>query len=180
MAVSKEFMDAVNSNDVLSVRLLLKNSLILDSTGQSFDEMFSLAKNQMEDLIVEHDGETFKGREEWNRDYYNEQTVKIVNNFSEERIGLLKEMAKVLFASNDDQVTKNLSKDKQLDVAMSTRGSNEGSGDAKTLKKIIGAGVAVAGLGLLIGGLIVEEAPVAIPIIGGVAIGVGAYLFFRK
>ncbi|SCW50952.1 hypothetical protein SAMN02910400_01061 [Lachnospiraceae bacterium C10] len=180
MAVSKEFMDAVNSNDALSVRLLLKNSLILDSTGKSFDEMLSVAKNQMEDLIVEHDGESFKGREDWNKDYYNEQTVKIVNNFSEERIGLLKEMAKVLFASNDDQLSKNVSKNEQLDAQMSAGDLNEGAGDAKTLNKIIGAGVAVAGLGLLIGGLIVEDATVAIPIIGGATIGVGVYLFFRK
>ena len=36
------------------------------------------------------------------------------------------------------------------------------------------------GAGLLIGGLIIADAPIEVPIIGGVAIGVGVYLFFRK
>ena len=51
----------------------------------------------MPDFYVDHDGEQLNfNKSDWNVNYLNKQMVIVVNNFSRERINLLKEMVKVV------------------------------------------------------------------------------------
>ena len=173
MAVSKELIEAVESNDILGVRLILKNSLILDPSGNSFSEMLEYTSSKISDLFVTHDGELFKDKNEWNKDYYNEQTVKVVNNFSVERVELLKNMAKMLF-DNSNEVKKDIiytSDDYKQDGRI--------KGESVSKIKIAGGIVAAVGAGTIIYG-IVAEAPIIVPVIGGAAIVAGAFMIIKK
>lgn len=173
MAISKEFVDAVDSDDLLSVRLLMKNSLILDPSGASFSEMQDYANGRMSDLFAEHDGEIFKQQDEWDKNYFNEQTVKVVNNFSKERVDLLKSIVKRLYSDKSSETAKRNSLGDN--AANFSNMNSEISGT-----KIAGGAVALVGAGLLIGGLVVTDAPMVVPIIGGAAMVAGAALFLKK
>lgn len=52
----------------------------------------------MKNLYDEHDGEKLKlDADSWNTDYMDSQMVKAVNNFSKERVDLLKRMVRYIY-----------------------------------------------------------------------------------
>ncbi|QIG36253.1 hypothetical protein IBB3154_0762 [Ligilactobacillus salivarius] len=115
MTLTTEFRDAVQNKNVISVKIMLKDSLLLN--GENFKEMLEYAKEQIPSLIDEHDGEIFKPETEWDEDYLNEQLVVLVNNFSEERIKLLQSIIHKLYGkqtTNEADLTKSLSTDREL------------------------------------------------------------------
>ncbi len=96
MAVTKVFQEAVKSGDVMGVRIMLKDILLLDLTFNDFNEMLDYARN-MPGLFDEHDGKEFiLDPTEWNDDYMNKQMVQIIGNFSHERLEHLKKVVEYL------------------------------------------------------------------------------------
>ena len=75
MALSDDFKEAVLQNKKTKVRIMMKDSLLMDSTGATFDEMANYAAKP--GFMDEHDGEVFKPSAEWNEDYLNEQMVAV-------------------------------------------------------------------------------------------------------
>ncbi len=173
MALSEEFKEAVEQNKKTRVRIMLKDSLLVDSSCTEFDEMFRFAQSSMPDIMDSHDGESFKTPEQWNEDYLNDQMVAVVNNFSKERVDLLKKMVKKLY---DEPVKASIPKEKSVQhhTYSNTAKSNGGSSAV-----LVGGIVAGVGAVALIGGL-ATDAPVAVPIVGGVAIGVGAFIILKN
>ena len=98
--INEDFKNAVMSKDIDSVRIMLKDSLLLDPTGKLFNELFSLANTSLSNNLLEkHDGENFVlDKSKWTKDYLNEEMVKLIYNFSPERIDLLKSMCKEIYA----------------------------------------------------------------------------------
>jgi len=90
MDLPSSFYDAVTQKDTLSVRIMMKDALLVDYTGRSFDAMSKHAASRLPDLYDSHNGEVFKDKSEWNDDYMNRQMVRVVDNFSRERIDHLK------------------------------------------------------------------------------------------
>ena len=86
MALTSEFKDAVQNQNKVRVRIMLKDSLLIDPSGDDFQQMLDYAKVQMPSLMDEHNGEVFKTAEQWDETYLNEQMVAVVNNFSEDRL----------------------------------------------------------------------------------------------
>ena len=69
MAISKQYQQAVDEHDVIMVRIMLKDSLVLDPTCRSFTEMENYARSRLDDLYQIHDGEVLiKDRSQWNKD----------------------------------------------------------------------------------------------------------------
>lgn len=93
----KEFTAAVEQGRLTLVRIMLKDSLLLDPSGRSFAQMLYYAKPRLPALLVDHDGEVFKPVSEWGEDYLNEEMVKVVDNFSSQRLGLLCQMTRALY-----------------------------------------------------------------------------------
>ena len=70
MAITSEFMEAVNNGNRTRVRIMLKDIMLVDPTMAKFDEMLKYASSKMNDLYDEHDDETLKyDRTEWNEAY---------------------------------------------------------------------------------------------------------------
>ena len=90
MDLPSSFYDAVTQKDTLSVRIMMKDALLVDYTGRSFDAMSKHAASRLPDLYDSHNGEVFKDKSEWNDDYMDRQMVRVVDNFSRERIAHLK------------------------------------------------------------------------------------------
>lgn len=98
MKFTKEFTDAVEQKNRLRVRIMLKDAFLLDKTGDTFDKMEQYAAERMPELYEAHDEEILLNQpEQWTIDYFNDQIVKVVGNFSRERVALLKKMATALF-----------------------------------------------------------------------------------
>lgn len=98
MKFTKEFTDAVEQKNRLRIRIMLKDAFLLDETGNTFDMMEHYAVERVPDLYEEHDGESLLNQpEQWTSGYFNDQMVKVVGNFSRERVTLLKKMAVALF-----------------------------------------------------------------------------------
>lgn len=105
MAITNEFMDAVQSGNMMRVRIMLKDSLLIDPTAAQFDEMELHAAEKMGNIYTEHDGEKLDfDVSAWNEDYLNRQMVTAVNSFSKERIALLKGMARYLYKNKADKI----------------------------------------------------------------------------
>lgn len=103
MKFTKEFTDAVEQKNRLRVRIMLKDAFLLDKTGDTFDKMEQYAAERVPELYEAHDEEILlKLPEQWTIDYFNDQMVKVVGNFSRERVALLKKMAAALFGEKTE------------------------------------------------------------------------------
>ena len=160
MAITNEFMEAVQSGKMMRVRIMLKDSLLVDPTAAQFDEMERYATEKMGNIYTDHDGEVLNFYvSSWNEDYLNQQMVTVVNCFSKERIDLLKSMVRFLYKEKANKIRTE---------------TNHAPYQSHITQKQIGVGVtavgavsAVAGICtshavLTIGGVIVAAAGIAL------------------
>lgn len=88
--ISREFLENIESGDLMTVRSALLDDLIIDRTFKTFDEDFRAANERLE-LLVPFDGEPLEtDSEKWDKEYLNQQKVALMVNFSEKRIAHLK------------------------------------------------------------------------------------------
>lgn len=161
MAITNEFKNAVTQNDVRLVRIMMKDSMVVNPTFTEFDQMMSLAKN-MNDLFDTHDGEALNyDMSDWTKDYMDEQMVRVVYNFSKERLDLLKSICKQLFMHRATTIASERTSEFKTSTQLS--------------RKQIGAGVAVAGVAVTVTGVALSQ-PLLIGA-GVVAFVVGGVMF---
>ena len=105
-SLTEAFRDAVKNKKVRLVRIMMKDSLLIDRSFHDFDDMASAAKN-LQGLYDKHDGKSFKPENEWDIDYMNMLMVEVVLNFSHERIEHIKKVITKLYkdkgASSQDK-----------------------------------------------------------------------------
>lgn len=131
MAITNEFREAVELGKKVRVRIMLKDSMLVDVTMRQFDEMLDYALVNISDLYDEHDEEELKySSSEWNEAYLNSQMVSVVSNFSKERVDLLKNIVKFLYRDKDNCIIgAEVSTDKpiitrnQVGIGMTTVGA---------------------------------------------------------
>lgn len=144
MAISSEFKNAVSQNKLIRVRIILKDNMVIDPTLKGFDEMVRYAENNIPNLYDEHDGEKLDyDMAAWTKNYMDEQMVIAVNNFSKERIELLKKIVKKVYGVR----VKNI-KEKRI---------NENSASVYITKKQVGKGLAMGGTAVAVVGIVVAE-----------------------
>lgn len=97
MKLSDAFYNAVNNRDIIQIRMMMDDSLLIDRTFERFDAMESAAKN-IEGLYDKHDGKQFiLDKSLWNKDYMSTLMVEVIDNFSHERIAHLKDVVRYLY-----------------------------------------------------------------------------------
>lgn len=96
MTVTKAFNDAVNSGNVLRVRIMMKDSFLVDPSFTEFKEMETVAA-RMKGLYECYDGIAFEeNKDKWDESYMDKQMVKLISNFSHERISHVKNVVRYL------------------------------------------------------------------------------------
>ena len=159
MALTKEFIDAVDNGKKTRVRIMLKDIMLVDPSLKKFNEMLAYAEKNLLDLYDEHNGEDLiYNSSMWDEDYMNQQMVSVVNNFSRERIELLKKIVKKMYSY---KIYADLGSDNN------TSSSGYKQKNSLTTVQVTGGVIAVAGAGALIGGIVSSSA--AIAIMGGIA-----------
>ena len=172
MAVTRAFIEAVNTGDVLSVRIMIKNSLLVDPTFVEVLEMEKVSLN-MDGLYDEYDGVEFiHDKTLWNEDYMNDLMVQIIYNFSHERLEHLKEVVRYLEKSEIASVDVCQSSAKQEAKKQSPRRlsyEEQKTYDKKNgtyLGAKVGAGAVV---GAVIGGIAAYA--IGVTMVGGAVVG---------
>lgn len=178
MALTKSFYEAVSKGNVLRIRIMMKDSLLVDPTFREFAEMEKEAAS-IKGLYDEHDGSAFNNNKEtWNDEYMNILMVQVIENFSHERIKHLKDVVRYLrpvkenikttqsssnikYSSNKNE--DNL-KNKQKISYQEQKRRDQRNGSYRGIK--IGVSAVV---GATIGGVVASAAEVTI--FGGMAIG---------
>jgi hypothetical protein len=132
--MDSDFTEAVETGNRRMVRIKLGNIITIDPTLKSFREMLKYAEKYMPDLWDIHHGELCLNGNEWTKDYYTEQQSELCFNFSHERIELLCEMAKKLYAERINTIN--------------TERSMDGSNENQTVKDILADFIKFIGDGL--------------------------------
>ena len=170
MAIPKEFIKAIEEQDNLKMRIMLKNSMLLDPTLEMFNEMLAYAEKKVTNLYDEHDGETLLNDENnWTKDYLDEQLFSVVTNFSKVRIGLIKKMIKKLYLPKTESVQN---KQKRYNG----RKINSSCNKRVISKRDIGTGLIVVGGVAFVAGVLIPKTVLTIAGVGAVAVGAGLVL----
>ena len=115
--VTSKFKEVVNCNDVVGIKSALYTIILSDpffSSGKFDDALEYVVDKKGKEFFDEHDGEVFLAESEWNEEYYNDVLSRLSDNFSEERVEKVKEIAKKIncykksdYKSIDISKTKN-------------------------------------------------------------------------
>jgi len=96
MAITDVFKSAVSTGDIRGIRIMMKDSLLVDTTFDEFNKMNNLARN-VNGLYEAHDGRDInKDISAWNDGYMNKLMVQVVGNFSHERVDHLMQVVRHL------------------------------------------------------------------------------------
>lgn len=165
MAVSSEFREAVESGKMMRVRIMLKDIMLVEPSMNQFDEMLTYALSNMSNLYDKHDGEKLEyDRSQWSEAYLNKQMVTVVNNFSKERVELLRNMVRYIYR---DRVERMSSSSEYQSKATITR-TQAGIGVTATGAVVAAVGICAHQGVLIAGGVVIA------------AVGVGMILTDRE
>lgn len=176
MAVSQEFQTALDNKDIMTVHIMLKDSLVVDPTFTEFGEMLKLAEQSLDSLYDKHDGEKLiNDSQQWDKDYMDIQMVKAIRNFSRERIELLKNICAYLYET--ERASKPIiiepQKPKSGPRTNSKKNNYESSTSARNRKDgehLIIGGAVLIGVGILTEVTLITVAGVAAVVGGGIMI----------
>lgn len=158
----QEFIDAVNSKDYDLVKIMLCNSLLVDPSGSNFDSMFNYAKKNLSGLVESFDGGVLNNDTSyWNKDYLDEQLLKLEDNFSLERIEFVKLLCATILNNKMLKIDEEKRREKYKD------GIN---------KQQVGSVVATAGVITTVAGVVLSK-PIIVGI-GVTAIVIGGVLYY--
>ena len=101
MAVTDNFKQAVINKEIRRVRIMMKDSLLVDPSFTDLSVMKKIA-NDVIGLYDEHDGaELDYDKSNWTNEYMDKLMVQVVGNFSHERVDHLKQVVRYLIPDYD-------------------------------------------------------------------------------
>ena len=120
MKIDIEFQDAVNNNDINLVRMMLKDSIMIDPTLDMYRVLSSYAEaNLSMPLYEKYDGIAFADESDWNKDYFNQEMINLIDNFSKERIIHLEKVCKKIYSgcvNKKEKINNRKKYTKKIDV----------------------------------------------------------------
>lgn len=135
MAISSEYAQAVRDNNKLRVRIMLKDSLLIDKSFRLFEEMQEYALAQGVNPWVGVDIPLERTEKPWTEDTMNYELTALVNDFTKEHVSYIKEIIADLYKSDIAFPEKHYTYDVQANqqkaqttVIRSTNNDQVGSG----------------------------------------------------
>lgn len=176
MKLPNAFIEAVNDKNIRSIRIMMKNSLLVDTTFKEFNEMERMVSG-LQEVYVPHDGqELITDKSQWNEDYISRVMAQVIGNFSHERVNHLKEVVRYLRPPVKQPDTTNSEKLNGMAVGngktdyQRQKAKDQANGNYRPQKIAVGAGIgAAAGAAVMA----LASGPVVLGAIGGAAIGAG-------
>lgn len=172
MALTNAFHEAVQSGNVRDIRIMMKNSMLIDPTFEEL-RLMEQAASSMPGLYDAHNNKALcTDPSSWDDDYMNKEMVELMFNFSHERLDHLKEVVRYLRpvaqkASQKPHVTKPTRPSPRPSSYEEEKRRNQERGDF--IRSEVGIG-AVAGA-VVGAGIAVIAGATAVGIAGGAAAG---------
>lgn len=181
MSISKELLDAVNNNDIVMVKIILQNSMLLDPSFASYDEELAFALKHFPNLYDSHDGTAFKSDSAmWTKNYLDELMTDLTLNFSRERVSHIRKVCRHIYGSTINNQRRQ-SRPESSDEGNRSGGhygrpsgtNNRHEKDSNSRQ--IGTGLVVGGAAAAVVGIAISEAVVigagvAAAVVGGIMI----------
>ena len=95
MALTKEFVEAVTNKNLLRIKIMLKDSLLVDTSFNQFNEMLNYAEPRVDGLWISND-EDDEELSDMSNDL-NSILAGLVNNFSKRRVSHLMGMINKMY-----------------------------------------------------------------------------------
>lgn len=111
MGIPNKLIEHINKKDILSIRIMLKDRITLDPTFKEFYEIDNYIKENHSDIYIKiyekYDEKEFeKDPTKWDKDYLNKECVRLVINFSKERVNHLRKVCKVVYKERIDSINQ--------------------------------------------------------------------------
>ena len=97
MAISNEFAQAVNNKNILRIRIMLKDSLLVDKSFSLFDEMQEYAIRQGASPWIESEDHMVVQTGPWSEDDMNYELTALINDFTKEHVNYVKTIISSLY-----------------------------------------------------------------------------------
>lgn len=156
--MDKAFIEAINANDIKLVRLQLANQLLVDPRGDTFSEMLKYAIEKCDNLFEENKPSNYdispdKGT--WTKEILFKAKSDLRDNFSEEKLALLSEIAMHVGKEKAERINKEEIQEEEISRKKQEI-ENKGYKDS-TLYKNKGRIVTASGAILVITGLCIGK-----------------------
>lgn len=180
MSLTNTFKEAVNSGNIQRIRIMMKNSLLVDPTFREFKEMEN-ATASVKGLYDIHDGKKFEmNKGNWDDNYMNKQMAQVVSNFSHERIDHIKDVVCYLrpvdkITPSHNETRNSNSKNIKTTISYKEQKRRDQESGRYLGAKIATGAVAGAVVGSVVGsavGVTVATGAVAGAVVGGVAVSI--------
>ena len=163
--ISSIFKEKVKNNNILAIKIMLKDSMLVDKSLKTFYKLEAYAKENLKSLYDAHDGEVLNNDSfYWTESYLDKQMLRVIDNFSIERVELLKKIIKYIYRESSNINLNNQNSNKNLKFIKSK---------PKFSKRSIGTVLVIAGSVLSLAGLISSK---KLLIAGVITIGAGVII----
>lgn len=169
MALNDDFIKAVSDKRMWAVYQRLSDIMPIDPSLKTQDEMLKYAEENLTELYQPHDGEVLNtDSAKWTKEYYDDEKYRLENNFSRERLSLLRDMTKYRYA---DTIKYRADQERE-------RQHKEHSHQQVKIARSVGGGVAVAGtvaagIGIAVGSTAATFVGIA-AVVGGITLVVSS------
>mgnify|MGYP004526252423 CR=1 FL=1 len=180
MALTNAFKEAINSGNIRRIRIMMKDSLLVDPTFREFEEMKNAASS-VKGLYDIHDGKEFDmNKGNWDDNYMDKQMVQVVSNFSHERIDHIKDVVRYLrpvdkITQSRNETRNSNSKNIKTTISYKEQKRRDQQSGRYLGSKVATGAVAGAVVGSVIApavGVTVATGVVAGAVVGGVAVSI--------
>lgn len=123
--MKQKYIDAVANRNLIKVRIMLADELLLDPRGETFSEMLLYAKENLHDLFEPNNEANYEispDRNNWDMDLASTIKQDLITNFSVEKLALFQEV--VMEVGKDK--AKALAEEDKREQVRSTHTSNNG------------------------------------------------------
>lgn len=110
MEISDKFRTAVREKDILTIRVMLKNGLLIDTTFHVFESMKSYVESQnVQFWSISQQVLNKKDESLWSKSLLDEELAILIRDFTEERLEYIKLLIKHIYSNEQIERTQNIS-----------------------------------------------------------------------
>lgn len=165
-----KFIKAVESGDLVSVRLFITNELMLDPRGKSFTEMKNFAEAKFDNLYDPDNAKSYSSdKTDWNEELLFSIKNDLDDNFSKEKLAVYESVAKYVLKDKAEELDK---EEASRSARTTTTSNSENTGRTQRRNnKNLYTCITVGGAAIAVTGLCLSRVALASLGLAGVVIG---------
>ena len=165
-----KFIKAVESRDLVSVRLFIANELMLDPRGKSFTEMKNFAEAKFDNLYDPDNAKSYSSvKTDWNEELLFSIKNDLDDNFSKEKLAVYESVAKYVLKDKAEELDKEEAS-RSARTTTTSNSENTGRSQRRNNKNLYTC-ITVGGAAIAVTGLCLSRVALASLGLAGVVIG---------